>query len=78
MHKRSDLSKARSPKSVNPQQLLRGIFFTPLDVSLHFHPKIAGPTLENLLVGLQLLREECGEEGETDKISKLEMLCLNP
>jgi len=78
MQKRSDLSTSRSTKSVNPQQLLRGFFPIPLGVSLHFHPKKARPTLENLLVGHEFLREDCGEEGEMDKISKLEVSCLNP
>lgn len=78
MQKRSDLSKARSTKSVNPQQLLRGIFFIPLGVSLHFHPKKALLILENLLIGYDLLRENFGEEGEMDKIPKLEVSCLNP
>ena len=78
MEKRSDLSKARSTRSVNPQQLLRGIFFIPLGASLHFHPKKARPILENLMIGYELLREDFGEEGEMDKISKLEVSCLNP
>ena len=78
MQKRSDLSKARSTKSVNPQQLLRGVFLIPLGVSLHFYPKKALLILENLLIGYDLLRENFGEEGEMDKISKLEVSCLNP
>ncbi len=78
MQKWSDLSKARSTRSVNPQQLLRGFFPIPLGVSLHFHPKKARPTLENLLISFELLREDFGEEGEMDKFSKLEVSCLNP
>ena len=78
MQKRSDLSKARSTKSLNPQGLLKRFFFIPLGVSLHFHPKKARPTLEHFLVGPEFLREDSGEEGAMDKISKLEVSCLNP
>lgn len=55
-----------------------GIFLIPLGVSLHFYPKKALLILENLLIGYDLLRENFGEEGEMDKIPKLEVSCLNP
>ncbi len=81
MEKRSDLSKARSTKSKNPQQLLKRFFFHPSwrvaalpsqESSAH-----SGKFYGYLLVDLELLREGFGEEGELDKISKLEMSCLN-